>query len=260
MEISSNLTLELFNKPFLLEKRIELLFAIKRCGSINKAAKEVPMSYKKAWEAIDNMNNLSSQAVVMTLKGGKGGGGTSLTEYGENLLTTYLFLKQEQKSFLNRLKKMTDIDSGTLKTIGRLAMQISARNQIQGTVETVEYSEVNAQIHIKLKSGNTLVSNITKNAAVDLEINQGDEITAFFKSSNVLISTDSSLVLSARNKFEGKITSIIKDKINSELVIDIGNADSIVSIITTNAINSLDLKEGMTVNAVIKSSDVMIGR
>ncbi len=139
-------------------------------------------------------------------------------------------------------------------------MQISARNQIQGTVESLEYSEVNAQVHIKLKSGNTLVSNITKNAALDLEINEGDEITAFFKSSNVLISTNSSLVLSARNKFEGKVTNITKDKINSELVIDIGNADSLVSIITTNAINSLELKEGMTVNAIIKSSDIMIGR
>ena len=38
--ISSNLTLELFDQPFLLEKRIELLMAIKKTGSINKAAKE----------------------------------------------------------------------------------------------------------------------------------------------------------------------------------------------------------------------------
>ena len=42
MAISSNLTLELFDQPFLLEKRIELLMAIKKTGSINKAAKEVP--------------------------------------------------------------------------------------------------------------------------------------------------------------------------------------------------------------------------
>ena len=99
MEISSNLTLELLDQPFLLEKRIDLLFAIQRCGSISKAAKEVPMSYKKAWEAVDTMNNLSSQAVVITEKGGKGGGGTFLTTYGENLLKTYLFLKKSKKVF-----------------------------------------------------------------------------------------------------------------------------------------------------------------
>ena len=37
MEISSNLTLEIFNQPFLLEKRIELLIAIQKTGSISKA-------------------------------------------------------------------------------------------------------------------------------------------------------------------------------------------------------------------------------
>ncbi|MGB6328862.1 MAG: TOBE domain-containing protein [Halarcobacter sp.] len=260
MEISSNLTLELLDKPFLLEKRIELLFAIQRCGSINKAAKEVPMSYKKAWEAVDIMNNLSSHALVTREKGGKGGGGTSLTKYGENLLKTYLFLKQEQKSFLNRLKEMTDIDTGTLKTIGRLAMQISARNQIQGIVDSIIFSEVSSQINVKLKSGNTLVSNITKTAAKDLGIKKGEEVTAFFKSSNVLISVDLNIALSARNKFEGKVISITEDKINSELIIDIGNADSIVSVITTSSIKSLGLKEGMVVCAIIKSSDIMIGK
>ncbi|WP_428026056.1 winged helix-turn-helix domain-containing protein, partial [Arcobacter sp.] len=76
MEISSNLTLELLDKPFLLEKRIDLLFAIKKCGSISKAAKEVPMSYKKAWEAVDAMNNLSPTPIVDRETGGKGGGGT----------------------------------------------------------------------------------------------------------------------------------------------------------------------------------------
>jgi len=260
LEFSSNLTLELLNKPFLLEKRIDLLFAIQKCGSISQAAKEVPMSYKKAWEAVDTMNNLSSQAIVIREKGGKGGGGTSLTKYGENLLKTYLFLKQEQKSFLGRLKKMTDIDTGTLKTIGRLAMQISARNQIQGTIESIIFSEVSAQTNIKLKSGNTLVSNITKKAAEDLGLKKNEEVTAFFKSSNVLISKDLNISLSARNKFEGKISSITKDIINSELIVDIGNADSIVSIITTNSMKSLALKEGMLVCAIIKSSDIMLGR
>ena len=89
MEISSNLTLELFNQPFLLKKRIDLLIAIQKNGSISKAAKEVPMSYKAAWEAIEAMNNLSISPIVERETGGVGGGGTSLTPYGENLLNTY---------------------------------------------------------------------------------------------------------------------------------------------------------------------------
>jgi molybdate transport system regulatory protein len=260
VEISSNLTLELFEQPFLLEKRIDLLFAIKKCGSISKAAKEVPMSYKKAWEAVDTMNNLSPTPIVQTETGGRGGGGTVLTTYGENLLKTYLVLKDEHKKFLEALKNMTDIDSGTLKTIGRLAMQISARNQIRGVVELIEEGKVNAQVFIKLRSGYTLVSTITKTAVHNLDLKIDDEVTAFFKSSTVLITTDLTLNISARNKFQGKIESIHQGEINSEVIIDIGNQDRIASVVTSNSINNLKLKEGESVSAIIKASDIMIGK
>lgn len=260
MEISSNLTLELFEKPFLLEKRIDLLFAIQKCGSISKAAKEVPMSYKKAWEAVDSMNNLSSTPIVQTETGGKGGGGTSLTTYGENLLKTYLVLKQEHKKFLETLKNMTDIDTGTLKTIGRLAMQISARNQIRGVVELIQEGRVNAEVYIKLKSGYSLVSTVTKTAVHNLNLQINDEVTAFFKSSNVLITSDLTLNISARNKFQGEIISINEGEINSEVVIDIGNSDKIASVVTSNSIKNLELKNHSNVSAIIKASDIMIGK
>lgn len=260
MEISSTLTLELFEQPFLLEKRIDLLFAIQNCGSISKAAKEVPMSYKKAWEAVDTMNNLSPTPVVQRETGGKGGGGTVLTPYGENLLKSYLILKEEHKKFLQTLKNMTDIDTGTLKTIGRLAMQISARNQIGGVVELIQIGKVNAEVYIKLKSGYTLVSTITKTAIENLNLKEKDEVTAFFKSSNVLVTTDITLNISARNKFQGKIESINTGEINSEVIIDIGGSDKIASVITSSSINNLNLNKGVEVSAIIKASDIMIGK
>ena len=260
MEISSSLTLELLNQPFLLEKRIDLLYAIEKCGSINKAAKEVPMSYKKAWEAINTMNNISSNPVVQTETGGKGGGGTSLTQYGENLLKTYEVLKKEHQKFLNNLKEMTDIDTGTLKNIGRLAMQISARNQISGIVEYINEGRVNAEVYIKLKSGYTLVSTITKGAVTNLGLHVGDEATAIFKSSTVLLTTDFTLNISARNKFQGTIETIHEGEVNAEIVIDIGGSDKIASVITAGSIKSLSLKEGTKVSAIIKASDIIIGK
>jgi molybdate transport system regulatory protein len=206
------------------------------------------------------MNNLSPTPIVQTETGGRGGGGTVLTTYGENLLKTYLVLKDEHKKFLEALKNMTDIDSGTLKTIGRLAMQISARNQIRGVVELIEEGKVNAQVFIKLRSGYTLVSTITKTAVHNLDLKIDDEVTAFFKSSTVLITTDLTLNISARNKFQGKIESIHQGEINSEVIIDIGNQDRIASVVTSNSINNLKLKEGESVSAIIKASDIMIGK
>lgn len=260
MNISSNLTLEILDKPFLLEKRIELLFAIEQVGSISKAAKQVPMSYKSAWDAVDSMNNLSHTPIVTRATGGSGGGGTSLTPYGKNLLKTYRILKEEQKRFLETLEKMTDIDTGTLKTIKRLNMQISARNQIQGRVEYIEKGKVNGSVYIKLKSGYTLVSIITNGAVENLNLQIDDEVVAICKSNSVLLTTDFSLNISARNKLQGTISDISMGEINCEVLIDIGNGDTITSVITKNATGNLDLKVGDSVSAIIKSSDVMIGK
>ena len=260
MEISSNLTLEIFNQPFLLEKRIDLLIAIKKTGSISKAAKEVPMSYKTAWEAIEAMNNLSTTPIVQRETGGVGGGGTTLTPYGENLVTTYEILQNEQKKFLQNLSKRTDINTGTLKDIRRLSMQISARNQISGVVELISKGTVNAEVYVKLKSGYTIVSVITNTAVNNLDLKIGDDVVGIFKSSTVLITTDISLNISARNKLQGKVDSIQQGEINSELIIDIGNGDKIASIITSNSIEGLSIKEGMQVSAIIKASDVMLGK
>lgn len=260
MEILSNLTLEIFNQPFLLEKRIELLIAVKRTGSISKAAKEVPMSYKAAWEAIEAMNNLSTTPIVQRETGGVGGGGTKITPYGENLIETFEILRNEQKKFLKNLTQITDINTGTLKTIRKLSMQISARNQITGMVELIEYGKINAQVFIKLKSGNILVSVITNTAANNLNLEIGDEVVAIFKSSTVLIATDMPLNISARNKFDGIVDSINQDEINTELVIDIGNSEKIASIITSSSAERLKIGKGSQVSAIIKASDVIIGK
>jgi molybdate transport system regulatory protein len=259
MSISSNLTLELFNKPFLLEKRIDLLIAIKKTGSINKASKEVPLSYKAAWEAVEDMNNLSQTPIVIRETGGKDGGGTRLTEYGENLLKTYIILKEEQNKFLENLNRITDINSGTLKTIRRLSMQISARNQIIGKIIDINLGSVNAQITLELKSGKQLVSIITLSSVDNLGLNLNDEVIALIKSSNVLISTDTDLKISARNTLRGKIENINKGDVNSEVTIDV-DGDKVVTVLTTSSLENLNLKVGLEVDAIIKASDIMIGR
>lgn len=260
MQINSNLTLEILNQPFLLEKRIELLLAIQKEGSISKAAKVVPMSYKSAWEAVDAMNNLAPQPIVQKETGGKGGGGTVLTDYGENLLNSYAILKNEQQKFLENLTNITDIDTGTLKTIKRFAMQISARNQIQGIVKKVVLSEINANIIIIPKSGHELFSNISKNSVINMDIKEDTEVVAIFKSSNVLLTTNQNIIISGRNKIKGIIKAIRKDEINCEVIIDIGDKQTIASIVTVEAIKELKLIIGAEVIAVIKSNDIMIGK
>jgi molybdate transport system regulatory protein len=260
MQFTSSLTLFNSDVPFLLEKRIALLQAIQRVGSISKAAKVVPMSYKSAWDAIDAINNLCPHTVVSKETGGKGGGGAKITPYGENLINTYLTLQQEHKKFLQTISDITDFDKGTLKSLQRFSMNISARNNIHGRVELIELGKVNAQVYIKLKSGYTIVSVITNSAVNELDLKIGDDVSAIFKSSSVLLSTDNALAISARNKFKGKIDHIGAGEVNSEVVVDIGSDDKLVAVITSSSVDTLGLKEGKEVSLIVKSSDVMIGK
>jgi molybdate transport system regulatory protein len=254
MNISSNLTLELFNQPFLLEKRIELLIAIGRTGSISKAAKEVPMSYKTAWEAVDSMNNLAHTPVVTKATGGSGGGGTKLTEYGENLLKSYRQLQAEHQKFLTRLQALTNIDTGTLADLGRLGLQISARNQIQGKIKSIKQKRVNSEVLLELKSGHELLSVITNSAVESLNLKIADEVMAIFKSTSVTMQKESS---SRYNNFLGTLKHKEEGKLNVELILDLGEEETLVSMMPLEEAN---FSVGEEVVATVRPRDVMIGR
>ncbi len=64
--------------------------------------------------------------------------------------------------------------------------------------------------------------------------------------------------LSARNVIKGKVKKIVPGAVNSEIVIEIPGGSEIVSIITRESAESLDLKVGKEVYAVIKASNVMV--
>lgn len=63
--------------------------------------------------------------------------------------------------------------------------------------------------------------------------------------------------LSARNQFQGTIKSVKHGNVMAEIVIDIGDHE-LVSVITTESSKRLGLAAGMTVTAVIKSTEVMV--
>ena len=259
MELTSKLTLETSGKPFLLEKRIILLHAIREHGSISKAAKAVPMSYKSAWEAVDMMNSLSPEPIVYRETGGKDGGGTTITAYGLTLLDNYALLKEEHARFLERLSELTDIESGTFKTIGRLAMQISARNQIQAEIMSIQSENVNARIRLKLKSGQAFYSVITREAVENLHLEEKHIVTAIFKSSSVSLFTAQENA-HKENRLKGLVTKIELDVENAKVAVDIGNHDTIISVLNHDLFKKMELKIGSSVYVDIQANDVMIGR
>jgi len=80
--------------------RVELLEHIAEQGSINRAAKKMGMSYKKAWKLIEELNSMYENPLVVKEQGGKLGGGTQLTVHGEKLIKEFRQLEVELIEFL----------------------------------------------------------------------------------------------------------------------------------------------------------------
>lgn len=69
--------------------KAELLMLIDKHGSISAAAKQMKMSYRRAWELVNEMNTCFSEPLVHGAPGGAHGGGTQLTESGRTILKAY---------------------------------------------------------------------------------------------------------------------------------------------------------------------------
>jgi molybdate transport system regulatory protein len=69
--------------------KARLLESIRDTGSISAAAREMGMSYKRAWLLLDSMNQAFTEPVVKAAPGGMGGGGASLTPFGAEVLERY---------------------------------------------------------------------------------------------------------------------------------------------------------------------------
>jgi molybdate transport system regulatory protein len=75
--------------------RAELLQLIIEMGSISKAAKEMGMSYKKAWAMVEGLNAQAREPYVIAHKGGQKGGGTEVTARGRAMLSAYTKLSDK---------------------------------------------------------------------------------------------------------------------------------------------------------------------
>jgi molybdate transport system regulatory protein len=69
--------------------KIELLETIHRSGSISAAGRAMEMSYKRAWDLVDEINRICRRAAVERQAGGKNGGGAVLTPFGLSLVARY---------------------------------------------------------------------------------------------------------------------------------------------------------------------------
>jgi molybdate transport system regulatory protein len=88
--------------------KADLLEAIAATGSISAAARQMGMSYRRAWLLVDTMNSCFANPLVLKEKGGPDGGGAALSATGKRVLRKYRQLAETVAKGFGELLRLTN--------------------------------------------------------------------------------------------------------------------------------------------------------
>lgn len=240
--------------------RIALLAAIGETGSITRAAKAVGLSYKGAWDAIDTMNNLAGEPLVLRATGGKGGGGTTLTPRATALIAAFRAIEREHRRFIDAASAAVEGFEVNWKLIGRIGMKTSARNQLFGKVLAVKHGAVNDEVVLALPGEHTITAVVTHESVQELGLAPGVDACALVKASWIVLAVEdgSPLRLSARNQLQGVVETVTRGVVNSEVLLALDGGMTLAAIVTNDSVDALGLAQGVSAVAAFKASSVIL--
>lgn len=267
LSLEASLVLSLGGEKLGGELRLALLREIGALGSISQAAKAVGLSYKAAWDAVEQMNNVAGEPLLERSAGGRGGGSTRLTERGEQLVARHARLQALHQRFVQQLSEEGGELGQDFPLLRMLTMRTSARNQFLGRISACTRGAVNDELVLSLPGGAELVAIISHESTEQLGLQLGAEAFALVQAGAVMIarpapdgaSQGAGLRLSARNQLRGTVAALRPGAVNAELLVDIGGGQTLAATITQTSLEELGLAEGDAVLALFKASSVILG-
>lgn len=136
-------------------------------------------------------------------------------------------------------------------------MSISARNQIKGTVVSIQEGAINAIVHVKTSTNECICSTISLDAVKELGLDVGKEVAAVVKATEVMIGTGDTK-LSARNQFAGEIENLQEGMVNTIVTLKTEGGTVFTATISNEAVKELALTAGANAKAIFKATSVMI--
>ena len=247
----SLLTQHIVRRP----QRIALLQHIAEQGSITRAAKSAGLSYKAAWDAIDELNNLAQKPLVERSIGGKGGGGAKLSSEGQRVLRLYQRLQALQAQVLEAAEDASDLD-----LLGRLMLRTSARNQLHGTVQAITAHGCNDLIRLELAGGLTLQAQITHDSTLRLELDLGTEVVALIKAGWLELLAPEQPETPGYNCLEGRIEGLLDTEDGpSEVRISLPSGQTLCALAEPAQLRSLALSPDQTLRVQFTPGNVLLG-
>ncbi|AIS10658.1 ModE family transcriptional regulator [Pseudomonas chlororaphis subsp. aurantiaca] len=251
MPLPTLLTQHIARRP----QRIALLQHIAEQGSITRAAKSAGLSYKAAWDAIDELNNLAQKPLVERSVGGKGGGGARLSAEGERVLRLYQRLQALQAQVLEAAEDAADLD-----LLGRLMLRTSARNQLHGTVQAVEAQGRNDLVRLALAEDLVIQAQITHDSTLNLELEPGTGVVALIKAGWLELLAIDQPATPGHNCLQGTLEAILDaDDGPSEIRIALPSGQTLCALAEPLHLRNLGLSAGKPVRVQFSPSNVLLG-
>ncbi|MCU5774232.1 molybdenum-dependent transcriptional regulator [Erwiniaceae bacterium BAC15a-03b] len=256
MQANISLIIRLQQKLFADPRRIELLKQIQHTGSISQGAKLAGISYKSAWDAINEMNQMADRLLVERATGGKGGGGAILTLYGERLIQLFQLLEQiQQKAFDVLQDDQLPLDS-LLAAISRFSLQTSARNQLFGTITERDNLQVQQHVEVLLADGVTrLKAALTEQSADRLQLSAGKEVLVLIKAPWVAVTREAT---DADNQLSASVSQIERGEQQSEVLLTLGSGETLCATLLNSVADLQQLQPGVSVSASFNADQVII--
>ncbi|RMO84207.1 Molybdate transport regulator ModE [Pseudomonas syringae pv. tagetis] len=251
MSLPPLLTQHMVRRP----QRIALLQHIAEQGSITRAAKSAGLSYKAAWDAIDELNNLAQKPLVERSVGGRGGGGAKLSVEGERVLRLYQRVQALQAQVLETAENSSDLD-----LLNRLTLRTSARNQLLGRIVAITRQGHHDQIRLQLADEEFIEAQVTHDSTLDLGLEVGTDAVALIKAGWLELHAQHVEVTNGNNCLVGQIESVIDaDDGPSEVRIKLPSGLTLCALATPAHLQAQQLKTGVTVQAGFAASFVLLG-
>ncbi|AXO90288.1 LysR family transcriptional regulator [Pseudomonas parafulva] len=236
-------------------QRIGLLQHIAEQGSITAAAKAAGISYKSAWDAIDELNNLAAQPLVERNAGGRGGGGARLSAEGERVLRLY----QRLQALHSEILESSD-EPGDLDLLGRLMLRTSARNQLRGQVGRLVRDGRHDRVTLTLGGGLEIDALITPDSTERLELAPGSTVVALLKAGWVTLLGATAQADPHSNCVQVRVEEILADQADTrELRLALGNGQTLCAFAEAAWLRQEGLTAGSTVRAQFHPSFVLLG-
>jgi molybdate transport system regulatory protein len=156
---------------------------------------------------------------------------------------------------------MLDVDVNNLyRFLEKVSTKVSTRNSFIGKVLKIVKGETKSEVTMAVQGGGRIIAIITNESVENLTMFEGSYAYAIIKANSVIIgSGDGDIKVSISNRLPGKIISLVRNIVTTDVIVELSGGNMINAIIPNACAESLELKEGDRVFAMFNAASVILG-